>query len=85
MSQLNSTFSNAPRKLLTLTKEQKYLICEYKMKYPNTKLDDLAAHFEKEFKLKPLSLKKTTLSGILKDSNTIMNTEFATQIVANSV
>ena len=38
----NSTkFSNAPRRLLTLTKEQKYLICEYKTKYPKTKLDIL--------------------------------------------
>ncbi len=53
----NSTlFSNAPRRLLTLTKEQKYLICEYKTKYPKTKLDILAAHFEKELKLEPYSL-----------------------------
>ncbi len=76
----NSTkFSKAPRKVLSLTKEQKYLICEYKTKYPTTKMDKLAEHFEKELKLEPHSLKRTTLCGILKDSDKIMNTDFATE------
>ncbi len=69
MSQLdarNSTkYSNAPRKPLTLTKEQKYLICEYKTKYPETKLDILAEywHFEKEFKQDRLCSLKVNIKG----------------------
>ncbi len=39
----------------------------------------MSEHFEKELKLEPHSLIRTTLCGILKDSDKIMNTDYATE------
>ena len=65
------------RKLLTLTNEQKADICRYKRDNANVSNIKIARHFEKIFELNPHDLKPTTVSGILKKSDILLNTDFA--------
>ena len=64
------------RKLLTLTNEQKAEICRYKRDNSDFSNIKIARHFEKIFKLNPHDLKPTTISGILKKSEVLLNTDF---------
>ena len=67
-----------PRKLVTLNHEQKYEICKYKKDNPSASLNTISTLFSEKFKTSTV-LKLSTLSRILKDSDNILNKDFATK------
>ena len=60
-------------KYLQLNKEQKVAICGFKKDHPKITLANLARHFERVFELDTFSLKISTLNGVLKNSDQILN------------
>ena len=67
------------RVLLSLSNEQKAEICRYKRDNPKISNVNLARHFEKKFNLNLNDIKPTTLSGILKKSENLLNTDFVSK------
>ena len=61
--------------IIQLNYDQKNEICKYTQRNPKVTLDELGRIFEKKFSLNLNDLKKTTFSGILKKSDSILNTD----------